>query len=306
MRTTLLGAAVGLVILTACSAENDASPTASSTATPSSTSSVTPATPSPTEAPTPSPSPTPTPEAAGIHLALGDSLAVGAGATQPERLGYVGRLFDALSQSDGDPRLTALRNLAVGGETSTSMIRDGQLAAALESIRTADPAVALVTIDIGGNDLLRLLGTEACASAPQGPECQQLLALTLVDFEANYRLIVGELTMALDDHAPDARLAVMTYFNPFSGTEASYEAAADLALLGTDSRLDCEADESAARGMNDMIACIGEDLGAVAVDIQPLFAELGLELTHIGSEDIHANDRGYEVITEAFLEVLRR
>jgi hypothetical protein len=186
------------------------------------------------------------------------------------------------------------------------MIRDGQLAAALESIRTADPAVALVTIDIGGNDLLRLLGTEACASAPQGPECQQLLALTLVDFEANYRLIVGELAMALDDHAPDARLAVMTYFNPFSGTEASYEAAADLALLGTDSRLDCEADESAARGINDMIACIGEDLGAVAVDIQPLFAQLGLELTHIGSEDIHANDRGYEVIADAFLEALRR
>jgi GDSL-like Lipase/Acylhydrolase family len=163
-----------------------------------------------------------------------------------------------------------------------------------------------VTLDIGGNDLLRLLGNEACASAPQGPDCQRQVALALVDFEANYRQIVGELAAALVDHAPDARLAVMTYFNPFSGTDAAYEAASDLALLGTDRRLDCEADETAARGMNDIIACVGEEHAAIAVDVQPRFVELGLELTHIGAEDIHANDRGFEVIAEAFLEALRR
>jgi lysophospholipase L1-like esterase len=203
-------------------------------------------------------------------------------------------------------RVATLRNLAVSGETTTSMIRDGQLVAALDAIRVADPPVALVTLDIGGNDLLGLLNTEACASAPQGPDCQRLLALALVDFEANYRQIVGELAAALADHAPDARLSVMTYFNPFSGTDAAYEAASDLALLGTDGRLDCEADESAARGMNDIIACVGEEHDAIAVDVQPRFVELGLELTHIGAEDIHANDRGYEVIAEAFLEALRR
>ena len=253
--------------------------------------------------PTPSASPSTAGQAPGTHLALGDSLAVGVGATDPQELGYVGRLFAALSEPGAALRVANLSNLAVSGETTSSMIRGGQLAAALEAAHAADPPVSLVTLDIGGNDLLRLLGTDACASAPQGPECQQLVALTLIDFRANYRLIVGELSGALA-HAPDARLAVMTYFNPFSGTDAAYEAAAELALLGTDGRLDCSADESASHGMNDIIACVAEDVGAVAVDVQPRFSDLGLELTHIGSEDIHANDRGYEVIADAFLEQL--
>jgi acyl-CoA thioesterase I len=306
VRAASLPIALLLTVLSGCSSATEPSPTPPLVATPTATRTPATQTPSPMQRPTPSPSPTPTAEAAGTYLALGDSLAVGVGATRPEDLGYVGRLFASLSQPGAESRVTGLRNVAVSGETSTSMIRDGQLAAALVAIRAADPPVRLVTLDIGGNDLLGLLGTETCASAPQGPDCQQLLALTLVDFEANYRQIVDSLTATLADYAPDARLAVMTYFNPFSGTDAAYETAAELALLGTDNRLDCEADESSARGMNDAIACIGEEVGAIAVDVRPLFAELGLELTHIGSEDIHANDRGYEVIADGFLEALRQ
>jgi lysophospholipase L1-like esterase len=228
------------------------------------------------------------------------------GATRPDETGYVARLYQALSQPGAVPHATALRNLAVGGETSTSMIRDGQLVEAVDAIARADPPIALVTLDIGGNDLLRLLGTDVCAADPLGSDCLQLLALTLADFEANYRQILGELMTALDESAPVARLAVMTYFNPFSGTDASHEAAGEVALLGVDGRVDCDADDPDARGMNDIIACVGEALGAVPVDIEPAFAGLGLELTHIASEDIHANDRGYEVIADAFLAALER
>ncbi|MDQ4035441.1 MAG: hypothetical protein M3153_05865, partial [Chloroflexota bacterium] len=137
-------------------------------------------------------------------------------------------------------------------------------------------------------------------------ECLQLLALTLADFEANYRQIIGELTDALQAGSPGARLAVMTYFNPFSGTEAAYEAAGELALLGADGGIDCAADDARSRGMNDIIVCIGEELGAIPIDIQPAFAGLGLELTHIGAEDIHANDEGYRVIADLFVTALRR
>jgi lysophospholipase L1-like esterase len=257
-----------------------------------------------TPSPSPSPSPSPTPQEAGTYLALGDSLAVGAGATRPDETGYVARLNRSLSGADASPRVTALRNLAIGGETSTSMIRGGQLAAAVDAIAGAEPAVVLVTLDIGGNDLLRLLGTPECSADPLGPECLRQLAATLGEFEANYRLILDELVAALADDAPAARLAVMTYFNPFSGTDASLEAAGELALLGEDGRLDCDADEPLARGMNDIIVCIGEALGAIPVDVQPAFDGLGLELTHIASEDIHANDRGYEVIAEEFFKAL--
>lgn len=291
-------AAVVVASLAACGAGEGPSPSVvRRTASPS---------PTGTPSPAPTPSPSPSPEATGTILALGDSLAVGAGATRADETGYVARLYQALSRPGAAPHVTALRNLAVSGETSTSMIRDGQLGEAIDAIAAADPRVALVTLDIGGNDLLRLLGTDACAADPLGADCLQLLALTLVDFEANYHQILDELTTALDEHAPTARLAVMTYFNPFSGTDASHEAAAELALLGADGRLDCEADDPNARGMNDIIACVGEELGAIPIDIQPAFAGLGLELTHIASEDIHANDRGYEVIADLFAAALER
>ena len=256
--------------------------------------------------PSPEPTPTATPEpVAGTYLALGDSLAVGVGATADEA-GYVSRIGSALAASEGGPMVATVRNIAVSGETSESMIRGGQLRDALAAIAQADAPVALVTLDIGGNDLLALLRTDACAADPLGPTCLGMLAATLDRFEANYRRIVADLVDALEQHAPGATLAVMTYFNPFSGTDASHEAAADLALLGGDGRLDCETSEPDARGMNDVIACVGAELGAVVADVQPAFVGLGLELTHIGSEDIHANDRGYEAIAEVFLAALAR
>jgi lysophospholipase L1-like esterase len=262
-------------------------------------------TPTPRRTAPATPSPSPTLRPVGTYLALGDSLAVGVGASDPARTGYVPLLFAAFRDADEGPRLGALRNLAVGGETSGSIIEGGQLAAALDAIATADPPIGLVTLDIGGNDLLRLLGTETCAANPDGPACLQLLAQTLRAFDANYRRILGDLVDALATHAPRAPLAVMTYFNPFSGTDAAHESAGQLALLGSDRRLDCGTDDPQARGMNDIIVCVGRELGAVPVDVQPGFDGLGLELTHIGSQDIHANDRGYELIADEFATALR-
>jgi acyl-CoA thioesterase I len=266
-------------------------------------------TPSPTVPPTPAPTPSPTtsPTLSGAYVALGDSLAVGVGASQQDSLGYVPQLRATLTTpSGGQPQVTSLVNLAVSGETSGSMI-GGQLPQAIATIGdVAD--VALVTLDIGGNDLLRLLRTEQCIAAPAGGACRQLVAQTLAEFEANYRLILSQLDGALAASSPAGHLAVMTYFNPFSGTDAPYEAAGELALLGTDGRLDCgvAGTDATARGMNDIIACVAEEHGAVAVDVHPAFAGLGLELTHIGSEDIHANDVGYRVIAETFAEALAR
>ena len=288
-----------ILVVAGCSSPEEPSPTPAHTPVPTAMADASTATPTP--GPSPTATETPTARTAGTYLALGDSLAVGVGASRPDETGYVTRLFRALS-TDGEPWASELVRLAVSGETSTSMIRDGQLVAALDAVTNLDPPVALVTLDIGGNDLLRLLGTEECAAAPGGAACLQLLALTLEDFETNYRQIVSELMTALPSGVP---LAVMTYFNPFSGTDASHEAASNLALLGSDGQLDCGTDDPQARGMNDVIACVGDELGAIPVDIQPAFEGLGLELTHIASEDIHANDRGYELIADAFLAALR-
>lgn len=245
----------------------------------------------------------PTEDEETAYLALGDSLAVGVGASDESELGYVGLIHAALTADDAE---VTLRNLAVSGETSQSMIGGDQLTNAIEVIGVADPPVQLVTIDIGGNDLLALLGSDPCASEPDGDRCGESVATALAAYERNLRQILGELRAALDASAPDARLAIMTYFNPFSGTSAAYEAAGEKALLGSDLRIDCEAATTRldAAGMNDMIACVGEETDAIVVDIQPAFAGAGLELTHIGEDDIHANDAGYELIAAAFLDAL--
>ena len=272
--------------------------------------------PMPTPTATPRPTPTATPAAtpssvvslAGTYLALGDSLAGGVGASDPNRLGYVVLLFERLNVPGGVAGIAAnrLANVAVGGETSSSFIEGGQLATAVRLIAEAEPPVSLVTLDIGGNDLLRLLNTEPCTSAPASAECGDLVNVTLDAFAENAARILGDLRRALDEADSAAPLAVMTYFNPFSGTDDLYEAAADRALLGADGRADCETARQTpgARGMNDIIACLAEEHGAVLVDVEPLFAGLGLELTHIGSQDIHGNDTGYAVIANAFAEAL--
>ncbi|HEX2141205.1 MAG TPA: SGNH/GDSL hydrolase family protein, partial [Candidatus Limnocylindria bacterium] len=171
----------------------------------------------------------------------------------------------------------------------------------------ADPPVSLVTLDIGGNDLLRLLTADPCASQPDGAACQGQVRGTLASFEVNLRRVLDELRAALDVHAPDAPLLVMTYFNPFSGTDAIYERGGEVALLGEDLTIDCQAaGDPAMRGMNDIILCVAGEAGAIGVDVHPRFTALGLELTHIGAQDIHANDRGYEVIAAEMLAELDR
>lgn len=237
--------------------------------------------------------------AGGTYVALGDSLGVGVGASDPGRLGYVARLSEAVGAG-------ALVNLSVSGETSGSLLGGAQLSAARQAILDADPQATLVTLDIGGNDLLRLIGTEPCTSQPGSAACQQLVAATLAQFEENYRRILAELSETIGPPEAGPALAVMTYFNPFSGTDAAYESAAQVALVGLDGEVDCVAAgrDQRARGMNDIIACVGAEHGAMVADVLPRFEGLGLQLTHIASEDIHANDLGYEVIADVFAEAL--
>ena len=243
----------------------------------------------------------------GTYLALGDSLAVGVGATRPDETGYVAALARALGAPGAMPPVAAHRNLAISGETSDSMINGGQLARAVGEIARADPPVTLVTLDIGGNDLLALLRTAECSTDPQGEACLALLDETLEVFEENFRRIVGEIQRALREAAPDAQLAVMTYYNPFSGTGVQFEGAGELALVGADGRVDCDArtGEAPMDGINDIIVCVGRELGAIPVDVHPAFTGRGFELTHIGFQDVHANDRGYQVAAEVFVDTLK-
>ena len=169
----------------------------------------------------------------------------------------------------------------------------------------------MVTLDIGGNDLLYLAASEPCVSAPNGGACRQAVIATLAGYEANYRSIVSTLAEALGVSAPTARFIVVTYYNPFSGTGHEIERAGELALLGDDRAMDCRAATNPDnRGMNDIVACVASelstpDLSVEVADVQPDFIGRGVELTLIEYGDIHANDAGYAVMAERVAQVYR-
>jgi lysophospholipase L1-like esterase len=100
---------------------------------------------------------------ASYYLALGDSLSQGvqpnaAGASVETRDGYTNQLYLLLLKHDPGLRLV---DLGCPGETTTTMIHGGicsypggsQLAAAVSFLRAHRGHVALVTVDIGANDI---------------------------------------------------------------------------------------------------------------------------------------------------------
>src|SRR3989442_2465837 len=112
------------------------------------------------------PMPATSAEQAPVYLALGDSLAFGVGASNPSSTGYVARVYQSLKGSEryreGGLELI---NLSVPGAKSSDLLTaGGQLETALglisERQQDASPAaneVEIITIGMGGNDLLALV-----------------------------------------------------------------------------------------------------------------------------------------------------
>ena len=236
-----------------------------------------------------------------LYVALGDSLAYGYGASDPARTAYVPLLFQYFQQSRTE-NVRILRNLSRPGETSDSFIAGGQLALAVAAIVEPTTDTRVVTLDIGGNDILFLTSVEPCQSDPGGALCQALIAVQLQKFAMNYSFILATLQSALEKDPGKETILVMTYYNPYGGTGHLYEPFADRVLLGGDLVIDCAAPAGDPRaGLNDLIYCIGASSGAVVADVYPAFADRAPQLTHINTGDIHPNDAGYAVIAQTFI-----
>ncbi len=205
-RSTVASALVALLALTACGSGGGEDPASSAPAPSTSV-------PSPTAAsPSASPSPTSTPLPDGaLYLALGDSLAAGyqPGGTELRDSAYPALAAARLERAGGS---LGVVNLACSGETTGTLIDGGkcdyaagsQLAQAESVLRERRADVRLVTIDIGGNDLLRcaarLQVDAACASTGLGT------------VEKNLPTIVERLRAAA---GPDVPVLVLGYYNPW-------------------------------------------------------------------------------------------
>jgi lysophospholipase L1-like esterase len=235
--------------------------------------------------------------APSVYLALGDSLAWGDGASIPTRTGYVPRLDGYFQGRVGS---TDLLNLAVRGENTGSFIA-GQLGQAMASIANPSTDTAVVTLSVGGNDLGDLLSVPPCSADPTSPDCQFAVYTAMVGVSNNFPVILGSLQAALAADPGDEKLFVITYWNTFGGTASPFEVPIDFALLGSDLTIDCAANQvdPSRVGLNDLLACIGMALGAVVVDLYPVFGDDALTYTHIAEGDIHPNDDGYALIAQA-------
>jgi lysophospholipase L1-like esterase len=230
-----------------------------------------------------------------LYIALGDSLAWGDGASVPSHTGYVPRLagyFQGASHGGAD----TLINLGVGG-TTTGDLRAGQLLQAMALIGDPDTDTRVITISVGGNDLLDLINdpTDTCLTAPGSPACQGLIAGALGGVAANMPYIVGSLQAALAGDPGDEKIFVLLPYNAFDGTGHPLEPLIAQVLRGAAPGAGC-----GDVGLDDILACSATSFGAVVVDAYPLFAGRVFELTHMGEGfNVHPNDDGYEVIAQA-------
>lgn len=280
------------------------------------------------------------PETGRVLLALGDSLASGYQPTYGHRLppldpatglpdqGYPGSYPADLAAAEH----LRLVDLACPGETTASFAgtpaqaacgtlyrkatgAGSQLQAALAWLAAHRAAVALVTIDLGANDVV---GCHTGTSLSLG--CVSTAAAA-----ARRRLgqDLTRLTRALARDDPGARVAGMTYYDPFlalayrpGGPTGLAEAALSVAGLGA---------------FNAVLAATYRAHGAVVADVaaafatgslRPLITFRGVPLAHDAGvvcqltwmcppphgrrPDIHPTTAGYARIAHAFLVALRR
>ena len=237
------------------------------------------------------------------YLALGDSYTAGVGASDPATRGYVPLFAATLVGPAGEP--LAARNLGSPGSTSADFLGDwatrgadgtGPLAAAVRALGAG--GISVVTLDIGGNDILRLLkpGAACAGAAIDGDPClaamrEQLRAVTV----ANVPQIVAALVEAA---TPGTQILILTYPNPFSTGQSSVTGArTELALGELNAIITGAAREGAARAT-------ARGVTLTIVDLAPTFAGQGGTLTHVRDTppDIHPTDAGHAAIADLLIK----
>jgi lysophospholipase L1-like esterase len=257
----------------------------------------------------PSPVRADTPHAQHYYVSLGDSLAASIQPNGDLDHGYVEQLHALLAADD--PKLEYVK-FGCGGESTASMRfgsqlptivsscgspvryrhmypKGTQLAQAVAFLRAHADKVALITIDIGANDLSRIDADGnlvACLFEPQG-----CMAQAAGIFE-NLAAINAELRAAA---GPDVPIVGMSYYNVY----------APLADPVVDARID---------ELNGLLHAIYAGAGVPVADVagafhnaeQPVAAQLVCAWTWFCTAgDVHPTTNGYGVMAEAFLDVIQ-
>lgn len=251
------------------------------------------------------PSPPALDQAMGYYVALGDSLAAGyqPGVGDDKDGGYVGAVHDAIRETSPKTRLV---NLSCSGETSVTLVSGGrcdyelgsQLAQAVDFLTDHGKFTRLVTIDIGANDVQRCVD-------------RTTLAVDLPCVSAGMTAVATNLPLVLDKIralAPNAKVVVLDYYNPFLATW----------LLGPGGQTTAQLSVLLQTQLNAIITRAAADSGAALAPISTTFKStdwtlvtapgLGTVPTNVATIctytwmctrfDIHANDAGYALMAQ--------
>ncbi len=225
------------------------------------------------------------------YIAIGDSLAFGVGASSPSSGGYVALAFDALRKSERyGERGLELVNLSVPGATSEDLLLEGgqvdkalkEIAARTEDESSLDDNVEVISIDIGGNDLLRLARADSpCLTEASAEPCLDLFGQVLSALQDNLTGALERLRAA----APAATIVVIDLYNPYSGTGDFREAIADL-------------------GVGQINGVIGAVAADADLEVRPASVYQhfqGRGKQWIAPDGLHPNDAGHSVLAEALV-----
>lgn len=215
-------------------------------------------------------------------LALGDSLAANVGVEAP-RDGYVSRFHAAVQRRDDASY--GLLNLAVGGETSGTLLSSGQIAAAEAALLTR-PA-AYVTLDIGANDLLGHLDSTDCAQDLRASACRARVDTSLTAFADNIAVILDRLAAATE-----APVVVLQVYDPFSlGLAPSEQEATSSAYV---------------QMLNGVLADAAHSRGMLVADGFTPLQGTAAATTHMldPDPDVHPNSSGHDALAAALLDAV--
>jgi lysophospholipase L1-like esterase len=216
-------------------------------------------------------------------LGLGDSIAAGIGAPHVSE-GFVAVLAQRLGDRHRGLRLV---NLAVPGETSSSMLAPGgQMERAEQVIAEVSQAggrVAPITLSIGAND--------AMEAASIGDDT----ALTLL--ARNLDSILARLDDALRCAGSGiaGSACLQTVYNPFELVGAD---GAELPVVDADAMAPRR---SLRGGHNRVIRAAAAMWGIAVADVSRIFRGRAHDLTWVRSGDIHPSDRGHAVIADTYM-----
>ena len=221
--------------------------------------------------------------------------------------GYVGGALAMLKQQNPNVKLT---NLACSGETTTTFVtgarcdtKRSQQDQAMHFLRGHAHQSGVITIDLGANDI------DSCVGA--GGVDYSCLAAGLASVKDNLPPILAKLHNA----APNAKIVVLNYYNPFLAAYLQGPAGQSLA----------QASVFLATLFNGEIADAAATINAPVADVAGAFqsddwtltaTDFGMIPTNVARicawtwmcsmQNIHANDAGYAVMASALAPYLEQ